>query len=106
MVQTWLRSVPLASGTNFRDNLVVPFEFRTVPVKIMVLGTKLVSTRLGDLMCREVVLILPNREVKFWYELAQPRRFVGLRDSQNETQMLLVSFQPGHTDTLPIQPVR
>jgi hypothetical protein len=106
MIQTWLRSVPLVSGTTFRDNLVIPLEFRTVPVKILVLGTKLVTTKVGDIMCRETVLILPNREVRFWYELAQPHRFVGLRDSTNETEMLLVSFQPGHTDTLPTQPVR
>jgi hypothetical protein len=101
MIPTWLRAVPLVSGTTFRMNLVVPFEFRTVPVKAMVLGTKLVSTGLGDLMCREIVLVLPNREVRFWYELAEPHRFVGLRDSQNETQMLLTSYQPAHADTLP-----
>jgi hypothetical protein len=101
MVQTFLRSVPLVSGTTFRDNLVIPFEFRTVPVKFLVLGTKLVTTGVGDIMCREIVLILPNREVKFWYELAQPHRFVGLKDPQNETQMLLKSYQPAHTDTVP-----
>jgi len=106
MVQTWLRSIPLVPGTSFRDNLVVPLEFRTVPVKFLVLGTKLVTTGVGDIMCREIVLILPNREVKFWYELAQPHRFVGLNDAQNATQMLLESFQPGRNDTLSIQPVR
>ena len=105
MVQTRLRTVPLAPGTSFRDNLVVPFEFRTVPVKFLVLGTKLVATGVGDIMCREIVLVLPNREVKFWYELAQPRRFVGLKDAQNETQMLLESYQAGHADTLSVQPV-
>jgi hypothetical protein len=106
MFQTWLRSVPLVSGTTFRDNLVIPLEFRTVPVKVLVLGTKLVTTGVGDIMCREIVLILPNREVRFWYELAQPRRFVGLSDAQNGTQMLLVNFQPGRTDTLPVPLVR
>jgi hypothetical protein len=106
MIQTWLRCVPLVSGTTFRDNLVVPFEIRTVPVKILVLGTKLVTTGVGDIMCREIVLILPNREVKFWYELAQPHRFVGLKDAQNETQMLLKSFRPARIDTLPTQSVR
>lgn len=100
MVQTRLRTVPPAPGTSFRDNLVVPFEFRTVPVKCLVLGTKLVTTGVGDIMCREIVLVLPNREVKFWYELAQPRRFVGLKDAQNETQMLLQSYHAGHRDTL------
>ena len=106
MIQTWLRCVPLVSGTTFHDNLVVPLEFRTVPVKVLVLGTKLVTTGVGDIMCREIVLILPNREVKFWYELAQPHRFVGLNDAQNATQMLLESFQPAHADSLPAPAVR
>ncbi|MCX6840779.1 MAG: hypothetical protein NTX53_00550 [candidate division WOR-3 bacterium] len=104
MIQTWLRCIPLVSGTTFRDNLVVPLEFRTVPVKVLVLGTKLVTTGVGDIMCREIVLILPNREVKFWYELAQPHRFVGLSDAQNATQMLLQSYQPAHADSLPAAP--
>jgi hypothetical protein len=102
MVHTWLRSVPLVSGTSFRDNLVIPFEFRTVPVKFLVLGTKLVKTGVGDIMCREIVLILPTREVKFWYEIVQPHRFVGLNDPQNQTQMLLQSYQAAHADTLSI----
>lgn len=106
MVQTWLRAVPLVSGTSFRDNLVIPFEFRTVPVRFLVLGTKLVATKIGDVMCREIVLILPTREVRFWYELAQPHRFVGLNDTQNDTQMLLESFQPAHNDTLSAPVVR
>jgi hypothetical protein len=106
MVQTWLRAVPLVSGTSFRDNLVIPFEFRTVPVKFLVLGTKLVTTKIGDIMCREIVLILPTREVRFWYELAQPHRFVGLNDTQNNTQMLLESFRSAHNETLPVPMVR
>ncbi len=104
MVQTWLRAVPLVSGTSFRDNLVIPFEFRTVPVKFLVLGTKLISTRLGDIMCREIVLILPTREVRFWYELAQPHRFVGLNDAKNNTRLLLESYSASHADSLPAVP--
>jgi hypothetical protein len=104
MVQTWLRAVPLVSGTSFRDNLVIPFEFRTVPVKFLVLGTKLIATKIGDIMCREIVLILPTREVRFWYELAQPHRFVGLNDTQNNTQMVLESFRASHADSLPPAP--
>ncbi|HTW91284.1 MAG TPA: hypothetical protein VMH22_06200, partial [bacterium] len=103
-VQTWLRAVPLISGTSFRDNLVIPSEFRTVPVKLLVLGTKLVTTGVGDIMCREIVLILPTREVKFWYELAQPHRFIGFNDAQNNTQMLLQSFRAGRADSLPPAP--
>jgi len=106
MVHTWLRAVPLVSGTSFRDNLVIPFEFRTVPVKFLVRGTKLVTTKVGDIMCREIVLILPTREVRFWYELAQPHRFVGLNDTQNNTQMLLESFRAGSADSLPVPLVR
>ena len=106
MIQVWLRCVPLVSSTTFRENLVIPLEVRTVPVKIMVLGTKLVTTGVGDIMCREIVLMLPNREVRFWYELAQPHRFVGLSDTQNDTQMLLQSFQPARADSLPTQPVQ
>jgi hypothetical protein len=104
MVQTWLRAAPLVSGTSFRDNLVIPLEFRTVPVKLLVLGTKLISTKIGDIMCREIVLILPTREVRFWYELAQPHRFVGLNDSQNNTQMVLESFRASRADPLPPAP--
>ncbi len=104
MVQTWLRAAPLVSGTSFRDNLVIPFEFRTVPVKFLVLGTKLISTKIGDIMCREIVLILPTREVRFWYELAQPHRFAGLNDTQNNTQMVLESFRASHADSLPPAP--
>jgi len=102
MVQTWLRCVPPTPGTSFRNHLVVPFEFRTVPVKFMVLGTKLVTTGVGDILCREMVLILPSREVRFWYELAQPHRFVGLKDAQNDAQMLLRSYQPSGPDTTSI----
>ncbi|MBN2464673.1 hypothetical protein JXD38_03485 [candidate division WOR-3 bacterium] len=101
MVHTWLRAVPLVSGTSFRDHLVIPFEFRTVPVKFLVLGTKLIPTQLGDIMCREIVLILPTREVRLWYELAQPHRFVGLNDTQNNTKMVIESFRAGHADSLP-----
>jgi len=104
MVQTWLRAAPLVSGTSFRDNLVIPLEFRTVPVKFLVLGTKLITTKVGDIMCREIVLILPTRGVRFWYELAQPHRFVGLNDSQNNTQMVLESFRASRADSLPPAP--
>lgn len=103
-VQTWLRAAPLVSGTSFRDNLVIPSEFRTVPVKFLVLGTKLVTTGVGDVMCREIVLILPTSEVKYWYELAQPHRFIGFNDAQNNTQMVLQSYRAGRVDSLPPAP--
>ncbi len=100
ILQTFLRAVPPVSGTAFTMGVVVPIEFRTVPVKISVLGTKLVSTPLGDIMCREVVASSPNRELRFQYELAEPHRFVGMRDVSNETRMLLVEYEPGRPDSL------
>jgi hypothetical protein len=104
MVQTWLRAVPLVSGTSFRANFVVPIEFRTVLVKVSVLGTKLIATPLGDIMCREIVLILPNREVRFWYELNQPHRFVGLNDTQSDTRMVLAEYILPAGDSLAAKP--
>jgi len=92
---TVLRAVPLAPGTSFRTNLVVPVDFRVVPVKVQVLGTKLVGTGLGDILCREVAVSSPGRETRFWVELAEPRRLVGLRDLQSRTEMRLVSYEAG-----------
>ncbi len=90
-----LRAVPLTPGTSFRTNLVVPVDFRVLPVKVQVLGTKLVETRLGGILCREVAVSSPGREVRFWVELAEPKRFVGLRDLQTQTEMRLVSYEVG-----------
>lgn len=98
MMQTYLRAVPPVSGTSFTVAAVVPVEFRTVPVKVAVLGTKMVSTPVGDLMCREVVAITPRRELRYLYELEPPRRFVAMRDVTNETEMLLVEYHPGHPE--------
>lgn len=104
VLQTFLRAVPPVSGTSFSVGMVVPIEFRTVPVKVSVLGTKLVTTELGDIVCREVVASTPNREVRFLYELEQPRRFVEMRDISNETAMLLVEYERGAPDSLPPEP--
>jgi hypothetical protein len=104
ILQTFLRAVPPVSGTGFTVGVVVPIEFRTVPVKVTVLGTKLVTTELGDILCREVVASTPNREVRFLYELEQPRRFVEMRDVSNETAMLLVEYERGAPDSLPPEP--
>jgi hypothetical protein len=99
MIPVVLRGLPLDPGVHFRMNLVVPMEFRTIGVKVQVLGTKLVSTGLGDIMCREVVVIFPSREVRYWLELAQPHRFVGMRDMESETQSLLTDYSPAHVDS-------
>jgi len=104
VVPTLLRSIPLVPGTEFRMQTVVPIDLRVVRVRVMVLGTKQVSTPLGDIMCREVVLIAPTKEIRFWYELAEPRRLVGLDDPETETEMLLARYIPARTDTL-IAPV-
>lgn len=99
-MQTLLRAVPPVSGTVFRINLVVPIDFRTLPVKVSVLGTKLIKTALGDIMCREILLSSPGREARLWYELAEPHRFVGMEDRGNGTQVLLTSYQANTADTL------
>jgi len=99
-VQTFLRAVPPVSGTVFRINLVVPIDVRILPVKVSVLGTKLIKTALGDIICREILLSSPGREARLWYELAEPHRFVGMEDRGNGTQVLLTSYQANSADTL------
>ncbi len=101
MLQTIARAVPPVSGTQFSMTVFVPSEFRTMPVKVSVLGTKLVPTRLGEIMCREVVVTTPKRELRYAYEIAEPRRFVAMRDLSSETTMLLVEYDPGRTEPLP-----
>jgi hypothetical protein len=100
MVPTLLRSIPLASGTEFLMQTAVPIDLRVVRVRVMVLGTKQVTTALGSIMCREVVLIAPAKEIRFWFELAEPHRLVGLHDPETETEMLLASYTPARIDTL------
>lgn len=100
MVGALLRAIPLTSGTEFRMQTVVPIDLRVVRVRVMVLGTKQVTTALGNIMCREVVLIAPTKEIRFWFELAEPRRLVGLNDPETETEMLLARYTPARIDTL------
>jgi hypothetical protein len=100
MLPTVLRAVPLESGTSFRINLAVPSEFRIVPVRISVLGTKFIKTDVGDLVCREIVAILPGRETRYWYEIAQPHRFAGMKDLETGTELRLESYVPAHADSL------
>ncbi len=100
MVPVFLRSVPLVSGTNFSIKTVVPLDMRIVPVDVMVLGTKNVTSWLGNVMCREVALITPYKEVRFWYELEEPHRLIGLRDPETETEMLLAGYTRARADTL------
>lgn len=100
-IQTFLRAVPPDPGSSFRLNLCIPMEFRTVPVRVQVLGTKLVTTPLGDIMCRELSVMTPGRDVRYWYELAEPHRFVGTYDPQTEIRTLLATYQAAAADSLP-----
>lgn len=100
-IQTFLRAVPPEPGSTFRLNLCIPMEFRTVPVRVQVLGTKLVTTELGDIMCREFAVASPGRSVRYWYELAEPRRFVGTYDPQTEMRTLLSTYQAAAVDSVP-----
>jgi hypothetical protein len=99
--QTLLRSVPPTPGLVFRINLLVPMEFRTLPARVQVLGTKLIETGLGDIICREISVLTPGRETRHWVELAEPRRYIGMRDMLSETQAVIVEYTPAHADSLP-----
>ena len=103
-VQTLVRAVPLASGTRFRFHRVVPMDLRVVPTDLMVLGTKQVTTEFGNIICREVVLITPAKELKLWYEIAEPHRFIGMRDPGNGTEMLLVRYTTTRPDDAAPEP--
>ena len=100
MVRTLLRTVPLVSGTSFRISSVAPMDLRAVPVDVMVLGTKQVTCGLGDILCREVVLITPAKEVRLWYEIEQPHRLVALLDQESDTEVLLAAYSASTPDTL------
>ncbi len=88
-VPVLLRAVPLEPSTTFRINLAVPLEFRTIPARVQVLGTRLIATKLGDILCREIALTTPGRTLRYWYELAAPHRFVGLVDRSSDLQVVL-----------------
>lgn len=100
MVRTMLRAVPLETGRDFRFDAVVPIDFRVVATDVKVLGTKFVQTQAGvgvpqQVACREVLLSTPKRQLRLWYEIAEPHRLIGLADPDGETEMLLESYEPG-----------
>ncbi|MEO0079673.1 MAG: hypothetical protein ABIK44_03235 [candidate division WOR-3 bacterium] len=99
MVQMLLRAFPLEPGRSWRITVVIPIEFRTLPMEITILGTKLAKTALGDILCREVSIRMHRRQLRLLYELAQPHRLVEIRDIDNETETRLVEFIPGQPDT-------
>lgn len=104
MLQHLFRAVPLDPGLNFQLNIIIPLEFRTSRVAVTVLGTKMVSTPLGDILCREVSAVAQRRQLRLLYELAQPHRLVAIRDVENGTETRLVGFSISATDTLPTLP--
>ncbi|OYD15836.1 hypothetical protein CH330_04605 [candidate division WOR-3 bacterium JGI_Cruoil_03_51_56] len=105
MLQVLLRSVPLVPGTSFRIQRVVPIDMRILPVDVTVLGTKLVTTDLGKIMCREIVLVRSSEKMRFAYELKEPHRLIALYNPNGETEMLLTSYIPARSDTLePVTP--
>jgi hypothetical protein len=100
-VQALLRTVPLDPGVTFRTTLCIPIEFRTFPAKVQVLGTKLVPTGIGDVMCREIALVSPGRELRYWFELAEPHRYVGMQDPVSGTQSVIVSYSVPSDSVVP-----
>ncbi len=104
MLQHLFRALPLDPGLNFQLNIIIPLEFRTSRVDVTVLGTKMVSTPLGDILCREVNAVAPRRQLRLLYELAQPHRLIAIRDVENGTETRLVGFSIPATDTLPTLP--
>ncbi len=100
MLQQLFRAIPLDPGLSFRIDVVVPLEFRVVPTNVTVLGTKLVATPLGDILCREVRAQAPRRSIRLLYELAQPHRLIAIHDLENNTETRLVEFSLPEPDTL------
>lgn len=98
-----MRAVPPDPSMHFQVKTVAPINYRVRPVDITVLGSKLVPTALGNIMCREFAVKTGAREVRFWYELEQPRRLIGMIDPVNRTTMLIVDYVPAGTDTLQVR---
>lgn len=93
-----LRGLPLEPGRSYRAHVLIPLEFRVEPVDIHVLGTRRITTAIGDIVCREVEVVESRRRLRLAYELAQPRRLVSVRDAGNATETVLVDYVPGGVD--------
>lgn len=100
MLQHLFRAVPMEPGLKFALNVIIPLEFRTTRVDVTVLGTKMVSSPLGDILCREVSVAAQRRQLRLLYELAPPHRLVAIRDIENSTETRLVDFSIPKPDTL------
>ncbi len=92
MLPMFCRSVPLEPALSFVVQAVIPLEMRELPIQIKVLGTKSISTPLGEILCREVEAVAPGRNLRFAYELAEPHRLVAIRDFANATETVLADF--------------
>jgi len=92
MLPALLRAIPLEPALAFTINTVIALEGRTLPVQVKVLGTKMVSTPLGPILCREVETSARGRHIRFVYELAAPHRLVAIRDLENSTETVLTDF--------------
>ncbi len=101
MIPFVLRGMSLEPSTRLNLSIVLPLSMRIVPAEARVLGTKLVSTRLGDIMCREVELSMQGGKVRLWYELASPRRLVMLFNPDRHNELRLVAYHPGEDSVLP-----
>lgn len=96
-----LRAVPLEPGTAFSVDAVIGLEMRVTTTDVTVLGTRLVKTALGDIICREVELSSARRKVSLLYELAEPHRLVAIEDSDNESMTRLAGYEPASPE-LPV----
>lgn len=92
MLPLLLRAVPLDPGLSFTINGIIPLEMRTQPVQIKVLGTRLINTPLGDMLCREVETATRGRKVRLLYELADPHRLIAIRDEEYDTETVLTQY--------------
>lgn len=101
MLPQLFRTIPLEPGLSFQVNAIVALEFRTIPVSVKVLGTKLVKTSIGDILCREVEAIAPQRHLRLLYELTDPHRLIAIRDLENSTETVIVDFSIQDLENLP-----
>jgi hypothetical protein len=92
MLPALLRAIPLEPALSFTINGIIPLELRSQPVQVKVLGTKMVSTPQGEILCREVEASTRNRTIRFVYELADPHRLIAIRDLGNATETVLKDF--------------
>lgn len=92
MLPLLLRAIPLEPALNFTINAIITIELRTLPVQVRVLGTKMMTTPLGEILCREVETSSQGRTIRLVYELNPPNRLIAIRDLENSTETVLNDF--------------